>query len=172
MRPLARRGQALLEMALILAMMLVLVFSTLALVPVLRVRGEVEAASHDATARIAMFQAPLGSSIGQQANWLCTSSLAVAEYQLSGITGSLTSAPGADSCAGSNGSNGRVAVSVAHVGSGSNGETWRVCVDYTYPTNAFVVLLSGNGKSVSRQGLGTLIFDYCGQDEVDAFRTR
>lgn len=168
-----RSGQALMEMALVLAMTLVIVFTTLALIPVLRIRGEVEAASHAATSRISMFQAPQGSSTGQQANWLCTSSLAVAEYQLAGVVSAgLTRPPGTGACSGSSGANGRLTVSVNHAGRRGRADIWRVCINYVYPTNIFVLTLTANGRGINREGLGTLIFNYCGQDEVDAFRTR
>jgi len=179
------RGQAMIELAISLALLLMIVFTTLALVPALRVRGEVLAAAQASTAKVKAFQGATSSTGATDRLWLCRASLAAASQQMSGLPG--VGSPTGGSCSVSGGvgrgTNGALTVTVtplnhaagARLVSVSGGRSIspeiRVCVRYSYNSSSLLVFMVGS-SDVQTERLGRLTFQYCGSDRVDEFRTR
>jgi type II secretory pathway pseudopilin PulG len=164
---------------------LVIVFSTLALVPALRVRGEVVSAAQAATAKVKAFQGARNATAATDRIWLCRAALKAASFQLAGLP-NLTN-PNGGSCTTSGGvgrgTNGPLTVTVTPLNHSAGARLVtvtggryvspeiRVCVRYSYNTSSMLVLLL-RGTNIQTQQLGTLTFEYCGSDRVDEYRTR
>lgn len=178
----ATRGQAMVEFAIVLALLMVIVVTSIEMVPAITARGTVLNAAATAVERSNSYLASDADNLADQEDTLCNEALAVVRSQL--IAGGLPSAAvtkGTDGCRNGAPDNTHNPVVSVNPDSGvaslvvKPGATvgLTVCVSYRYDFGAGLLWLASKGPGdigTSTQKLFT--YKFCGRSVLDANRTR
>lgn len=176
----AQQGQALVEFAVILALLMVITVTTLSMVPAITARGTVLSAASTAVERSNSYLAPAGMSFAAQKNTLCNQILAVVREQLKAakVPSYTTANDGCRTGVPDNTRNPIVSVTTdAGVSSlvvrpGQN-ITMTVCVSYRYDFGAGLLWLASNGPGdIGTTTKKLFTYKFCGRSILDANRTR
>lgn len=178
----AQQGQALVEFAVILALLMVITVTTLSMVPAITARGTVLSAASTAVERSNSYLAPAGMSFAAQKNTLCNQILAVVRQQLRAAKAPVagTATDGCRTGVPDNAYNPVVSVTtdagvsslVVRPGPGQN-ITMTVCVSYRYDFGAGLIWLASNGPGdIGATTKKLFTYKFCGRSILDANRTR
>jgi hypothetical protein len=176
------RGQALAEFALVAALLVMLVVTTLSIVPAITVRGVVLDAAANAVERTARYLAPTNESLTVQRTILCNALLGSVRVELARAGYPVTT--GQDGCrdrAGLDATHNPVVTAIPDTGvtdlvpspSDPVRTRVRICVVYRYDfPGGLLFLLSRAPGDVGASLIRAATYSYCGWSVIDAKRTR
>jgi Flp pilus assembly protein TadG len=183
----ARRGQALVEFAFVLAFMCAIVITTLNFLPAITARGVVLDSAQVAAERAGRFQAAVTSTAGQDQAALCNQILIAIRntIDIRNLSAAAITRGGADGCtaslAPSATRNPVVSVSRLTYSSLDNtragrlfaGAEIRVCIAYRWtPSAGFLWVMLRGPFGVSSAMEQVFTFRYCGNEIIDPYRSR
>lgn len=177
----AARGQAMVEFALVLALLMVITVTSLQFVPAINARGAVLNAASTAVERANSYLAAKNDTLGAQESTLCNQMLAVVRIELV-KAGSPAVTNGVDGCrAGAPDGTHNPVVSVTpdagvtklEVAPGQAPKGLTVCVSYQYDFGAGLLWLATRAPGdVGASVQSAFTYKFCGRSILDANRTR
>lgn len=188
------RGQALVEFALVLPILIVFAVTIVDMIPGINTKGLVLDAAATATERTSRFLAPANGTATTDRNLLCGQILIIVRSQLTASLGAGSVQGAGTTCTALN-AQGELAPNVANANPavwvaatnaagatntglrllpvGSTPLTVEVCVSYTWRPKAGLLWFFTNGPAAIKSVVTkSFTYRYCGRDVIDPNRTR